>query len=535
MNEIRDERLGELLAVHVDAPPAVPGFMERLWHDIEASGVERRPRRHSLWRRRPLLAAAVFAAAVAAFLAISFLGGEGGVKSPVIEPLFKLGGPANASAAEVVAKARLALGKIRTLRARWQWSSAAVQLPEGDLEGMSVDEILGQATVGALIPYYPSDLTLTSDGHVRWDTDISKSMSSTEEDGEVVVTLRPGKAAHGMPPEQVDIRDETAGTSLFYQPEMRYPDSWSAETALSDSGYACGPPDANLTALVPFGTALSAFSALESGEVSESTFHGRPCLTVIAPVKPGPIEVSYDAGDDVSEVQTYLTVDKIELTVDKSSYIPVRIASYLRGKPVDVQTLEDLRINRRVSPSTFEYSFRDGAKVEHTDCGFRETSLADAGSMAGYTPLVPTYLPAGFKPNGVRYASRTTTWVQMSTENGAGETREVASRRITSIGYKKGFLHLTVSLRPTQGLDPVWLAEPFQEDPSLAGAMAPPEKVTISSGALAGSEAQISMPPLGVPHLWVVRDGMLVTVAGDATRAQLLRVAGSLEPFGAGE
>ncbi len=134
MNETRDERLGELLAAHIDAPPAVPEFTERLWQRIEAAGIKRDVRRRSLWRRRPLLAAAVFAAAAAVVLAVSLLGGgDTAVKSPVIEPLLKLGGPADASAAEVVAKARTALATVRALRAHWEWSQASVDIPYDQL------------------------------------------------------------------------------------------------------------------------------------------------------------------------------------------------------------------------------------------------------------------------------------------------------------------------------------------------------------------------------------------------------------------
>ena len=165
MNETRDERLGELLAAHIDAPPAVPEFTERLWQRIEAAGIERDVRRRSLWRRRPLLAAAVFAAAAAAVLAVSLLGGgDTAVKSPVIEPLLKLGGPADASAAEVVAKARTALATVRALRAHWEWSQASVDIPYDQLpRDASIDEILDSATVGA------SDalLSLRSDTHGR--------------------------------------------------------------------------------------------------------------------------------------------------------------------------------------------------------------------------------------------------------------------------------------------------------------------------------------------------------------------------------
>jgi hypothetical protein len=538
MNEQRDERLGDLLARHIPAEPTDPAFTARLWDRIEQTGDVRRGKPAPLWRRRPVLAAAVAAAAVAVVLAVSLFGGESSVNQPVIEPLLKLGGPADASAAEVLTEARLALGKIRTLRARWEYSTASIGLPPAeDLRGLSVDEILDQATVGPLMPSWgPSDGTLTSDGRARWDTDMSRvKVGRKVEGGTWQYWWMPGTTAHGMPPTHVQISDAMAGTSLYYAPEIDYSDeakgysNWQAEFAARDRGYASGPPDASLDSLVPFGPSPNAFSALENGTVWESTYMGRPCLTVVAPVKPDLI-VHYDVDHpEQSYIYEELMIDEVELTFDKVSHLPVRVASSLRGHTVQLDTITDVRINERVSPSEFAYEFREGATVQHQDFGFRDAALGDVESAMGYAPLVPTRLPVGFRLQAVRCARRTMTVIWMGRLK--QPSHEVVTRRVTSIGYGKGFLHLTVSLRPAGGLDPLWLAEPFRQDPGLAGATAPPEQVTITSGALAGAQAFISLPPLNVPHLWVVHDGMVVTVAGDVTREQLLRVAGSLEPL----
>ena len=38
--------------------------------------------------------------------------------------------------------------------------------------------------------------------------------------------------------------------------------------------------------------------------------------------------------------------------------------------------------------------------------------------------------------------------------------------------------------------------------------------------------------PQGMPHLWALDDGLVATVAGDLSRAELVAVAGSLRPQG---
>jgi hypothetical protein len=54
----------------------------------------------------------------------------------------------------------------------------------------------------------------------------------------------------------------------------------------------------------------------------------------------------------------------------------------------------------------------------------------------------------------------------------------------------------------------------------------------LRSGGLAGAKAYISVRPLESSHLWVRENSLLVTVAGDVTRRELLRISGSLETYG---
>ena len=105
------------------------------------------------------------------------------------------------------------------------------------------------------------------------------------------------------------------------------------------------------------------------------------------------------------------------------------------------------------------------------------------------------------------------------------------SRDITALNYRAGFLALTVTTRREQGMHDSRLADPFATDPSLVATPDQRETVTLERGALRGVEAQLATPTLGVPHLWAFHDGLLITVAGDLTRDQLLLVANSLEPL----
>ena len=72
---------------------------------------------------------------------------------------------------------------------------------------------------------------------------------------------------------------------------------------------------------------------------------------------------------------------------------------------------------------------------------------------------------------------------------------------------------------------------PVRERSLAGGAPNARETVVIHGGALDGVSAKLALPPAGVPHLWAFHDGLMITVAGDLTREQLLEVASSLGPM----
>jgi hypothetical protein len=54
----------------------------------------------------------------------------------------------------------------------------------------------------------------------------------------------------------------------------------------------------------------------------------------------------------------------------------------------------------------------------------------------------------------------------------------------------------------------------------------------ITSGAFAGVTASIVLATTSsTPHLWAVKDGVLLTIAGGANARELLEIADSLQPY----
>jgi hypothetical protein len=95
------------------------------------------------------------------------------------------------------------------------------------------------------------------------------------------------------------------------------------------------------------------------------------------------------------------------------------------------------------------------------------------------------------------------------------------------MAYRRGFdaifISTRVAIEPTGGAiwsDPLATGEGFVDDP---------EDVQLERGALSGVEANLLIVPLTLPHLWALTDELVVTVAGDLSRDELIRVAESLE------
>ena len=55
-----------------------------------------------------------------------------------------------------------------------------------------------------------------------------------------------------------------------------------------------------------------------------------------------------------------------------------------------------------------------------------------------------------------------------------------------------------------------------------------PEQVTFDEGALRGSRGELVIDPNSVPHVWAIAGPLVVTVAGNLDREELIRIAESL-------
>lgn len=328
----------------------------------------------------------------------------------------------------------------------------------------------------------PFRLVLTTDGNVFLHQEGSRGVGGADAGRTITVAYDAHRGIEGV------LLPGAPGTPPHYT-ERR--------------GVAPGPPDHDLLGVIPvrqrLGATIRALLAADDPSVSETTWRGRDAWRAVLPVQPN--EPTYPG-----------EIDRLTVTVDRETGLPVRILGTLRGRFVERTDVRRLAVDEGVRDDRFRLRPPPGAELSRRLEGFRRVSLAESGAIVGYRPLVPRWLPGGFRLAEVTAAD------QGNNDLGARWTRGVIS-----LSYRRGFEQLVITTRRAPGPPGRW------GDPLDLGLDEGREPLVLSGGALAGSRGELVLGPRELPHVWTHGDGLLLTVAGHLSRDELLRVAESLE------
>ncbi len=377
--------LEHLLQEHGAPPEHAPGFEDRLWTAIaadgwrgEGAGVDgpaAAPVAPFTSRRVRLLASLAAAAAVVA-LAVGIAVTRHTVR--------ELGNPTVASAAEVAANVRAALADIRTLSVESTWSFRNVVGPpraEWRQDWTTADWWSGAVIKPALHSASMGRIVATADGQWRMD----------HPEGD-------------EPPVMVDryVLDQATGVMKTYWPSestlyvtkdtsLGPPDSWMGEYTVGWSVDVSFIRPANL-------------QAMAGGRVGETTYDGRPALTVSCAIAPVPIK-GLDMGSHL--------FDTVEYTVDRETWLVVRASYLLRGQVVQQTSLSDVHVNEPLSDAQFQLSPPKGTRTQLVTksevlplAHFRRVSFGEAAHTFSTPPLEPGALPQGFSPFAAAVADK---------------------------------------------------------------------------------------------------------------------------------
>ncbi|MGH3039586.1 MAG: hypothetical protein ACRDLZ_09330 [Gaiellaceae bacterium] len=275
-------------------------------------------------------------------------------------------------------------------------------------------------------------------------------------------------------------------------------------------GLAPGWPDpAPSDWLLPgeFGALVRTFLAARDPSLRETTYDGRPAWRLEVEAIP-------------SGIAPELTGDRFAITVDRGTGMPVEVTETFRDEFRRHIRIEKLAVDPPVDRDSFTLEFPPEAKPNDLEHGFQRVELDQVGQIVGYDPLVPAWLPEGFRPAEVAVHPG------MGSPTGV-EASNPPSTDVVSLSYRRGLDQVLVTTRsrdvagwPDSWTDPLATGEGYRDRP---------ERLALGRGALSGVEAKLLLVPRNVPHLWALGDELVVTVSGDLSRAELVRVAESLE------
>ena len=534
--------LEKRLRDHGGAPEHTPGFETRLWAAIDELDARQRDDANDSAstpatvtrssKRRTKWWTALAAAILAAIAAITFFS------------VRDLGHPSTASAGEVTAQVRHSLSTFKTISATavTHYVMVVTATPgttDTDAEWLAKCKVLKEYSQDQ-----KSEIIATDEGYSRTNTQIISSFSISLKPDGTVGSFIPARTdvqllRKDVKPEIVDISDSHAGVRYSYTPGYYFVDKsnlsknevHAGESAQREVDMPLGPsPDSESSCEYPW-TAISqdligncsVLSIMAQGTVSETTYNDRPAL-----------KVSVEAMPDDVQNDPY-PFDRLEMTVDEATYFPVRFTALLNGQVVEDIELSDVKLDAKVPDETFAPPFPKDAKVNVVNWGFHSVTLAEAAQAFDYRPLVPTSsaLPGNFHFFTAAVAPKAAVMASEIAPNGDLNGFYGSGTDVIQTQYRSGFLAFTITTRHDAASDD---SDPFVSNDPLVikGANHDKEEtVTMTDGALKGQKAQLVMPAFGYPHLWASdsKSDLMVTVAGDLTRDQLLQVANSLEPL----
>lgn len=285
----------------------------------------------------------------------------------------------------------------------------------------------------------------------------------------------------------------------------------ASRTLRVTTGWPLGPPDMDPQTSPSgqdVGAILRALEAYGRVELERAVVAGRPAWTV-----------TFTGGDLAGRPSSVLNSAVYQATVDAKTWLPLGMRYENAGMLIgDVSTVRSW-VDRPVSRRTFVLKPRPGWRIVRRDRGFRRVSLAEAAATPGVRALLPGSLPRGYELAAIAVAE------QAYTAN-----HFVPGKHVFEAQYTCGFDALTVS---TRTLTDEWYQtnlDPFEYTNDRGWVGLAGIRTRISAGAFAGAEARILIATLSSsPHLWAVKDGVLLTVAGGASAKELLAVAESLQ------
>ncbi len=210
-----------------------------------------------------------------------------------------------------------------------------------------------------------------------------------------------------------------------------------------------------------------------------------------------------------------------QLEVRRDDGLPVRI-EVRRGDELVRRTRFTRWTPGADAPAgTFDPPIPAGVTPSLTTAGFATTDLPGVAILGRGEAITPAWLPEGFELTTVAVRAAAPDAGTATTNGGANPADEA----VASLGFQRGPERITITTRASGGRSDAW-RDPFATDGDPEPASE--ETRTLGDGRFNGLEVVVSTDGLGRARLWGVSTETVLTVSGDLTEAEAIRVASSL-------
>jgi hypothetical protein len=313
-------------------------------------------------------------------------------------------------------------------------------------------------------------------------------------------------AGHRLMDRQIEVYDATTGIATGYDGSEQ---TWGREINIP-----LGPPDAGTIPFVDVAATVRAAASASTLRLDETVVDGRPAWTVTC-----------TKGEMAGLPSSGKKWPEYTVVVDKQTWLLLGVEEVTSGRLTFSARFSNVRVNEPLPENAFSVKLPPGVHVGLEDGGFHHMTLDEAASVPGVAALVPGYVPSGYELSQVAVAKGSKLMIGLEDGDATYRTRDVFA-----LQYRRGFDTITVSTRRvgdaySVGTD---LCETIDQPWSRLART----EVSITSGAFAGSMSRIlAASTTSAPHLWAMKDGVLLTIAGAASADELLAVAESLRLY----
>lgn len=206
--------------------------------------------------------------------------------------------------------------------------------------------------------------------------------------------------------------------------------------------------------------------------------------------------------------------DSVVAEIDRDTGVALEVREKAKGQIFRQLSALTVETSDELDRSRFQIRIPASAKTSEFSRGFRPTTLDQARAAMPYPVLVPDDLPDGFQLDAVA--------INKDTPSGTGaEGMNPPVADIVVLAWRKGFLSVTVTLRPTS--DQEW-SDPFGAEGMVFAST--PVRTELAGRPPLGGELVVDPPARS--HLWGLTGDIVVTADGDLTAAEFLSLAESL-------